>query len=174
MSIALPWLTQDPSDFPDVSTALDEPHGLLAAGGDLSPERLLAAYRRGIFPWYEEGQPILWWCPQPRSVFQLSELKASRSLRKNARNSGFEFSFDRDFKSVIRHCASPRKSPAHHDCDQALDSGNTGTWITKDMISAYDNLHQLGHAHSAECWLDGKLVGGLYGVNIGRVSRTLR
>ena len=152
------WL--DPADpahhFPPVEYALQDPDGLLAAGGDLSVARLISAYRHGIFPWYSEGQPILWWSPDPRSVLYPEELKISRSLAKSARNRGFQVSLDRAFEDVIRSCASPR-------------DGEPGTWITREMQSAYIALHEAGTAHSAEAWLDGQLVGGLYGVAVGRI-----
>ncbi len=142
--------------FPPVELAQREPNGLLAVGGDLSPTRLLNAYRNGIFPWYSEGQPILWWSPDPRLVLFPDRLKISRSLRKTLRNGEFEISVDGDFRGVIHACAAPR-----------YDEGET--WITKEMISAYENLHQAGHAHSIEIWLHEELVGGLYGVSTGRV-----
>ncbi|MDX9740864.1 MAG: leucyl/phenylalanyl-tRNA--protein transferase [Gammaproteobacteria bacterium] len=143
-------------EFPDVSLALTEPAGLLAVGGSLAPDCLLRAYRSGIFPWYEEGQPILWWSPDPRLVLFPERLRVSRSLRKTLRNGGFEVGFDRDFPAVIRACGEPR-------------APGTGTWITREMIAAYERLHRLGHAHSVEVWHEGRLVGGLYGVALGRV-----
>jgi leucyl/phenylalanyl-tRNA--protein transferase len=139
-----------------VERALKEPDGLLAAGGDLSPERLLAAYRRGIFPWYSRGQPILWWSPDPRAVLIPSELKVSRSLTKTLRNAGFEVGFDAAFEDVMRSCGERRLRPE-------------GTWISRDMREAYARLHRLGYAHSVEVRRGGKLVGGLYGVALGRV-----
>lgn len=150
----LTWLNPlDPAEpFPPVETALEEPNGLLAAGGSLHPERLLNAYRNGIFPWYENGQPILWWSPDPRAIFDTRELKISRSLRKTLRNKPFRVSVDHSFEAVIRACAAPR--------DYA-----DGTWITEEMIQAYLELHRLGHAHSVEIWNEeGDLVGGLYGI----------
>lgn len=143
-------------EFPDASQALPEPDGLLAVGGNLAPERLLSAYRKGIFPWYSEGQPILWWSPDPRTALYPQQARISRSLRKVLRQARFELSYDRAFERVITACAAPRKNEA-------------GTWITDTMIDAYIALHQLGHAHSIECWRENKLVGGLYGVSIGRV-----
>lgn len=143
-------------EFPPVDEALKEPDGLLAVGGDLSPPRLLNAYRQGIFPWYNEGEPILWWSPDPRLVLYPENLKLSRSLRKILRQGKFQVSFDRAFTQVLEGCSEPR-------------SCELGTWITEEMKQAYTRLHRLGHAHSAECWLDGALVGGLYGVAIGRV-----
>jgi leucyl/phenylalanyl-tRNA--protein transferase len=143
-------------DFPDVSLALREPDGLLAVGGDLTRERVLSAYRRGIFPWYSENQPILWWSPDPRTVLFPARLKISRSLRKRLRQAHFRVSMDEAFEQVIAACAAPRP-------------GSSGTWITQEMAEAYQGLHQSGYAHSVECWLDGQLAGGLYGVAIGRV-----
>lgn len=132
-----------------------DPSGLLAVGGDLRPERLLLGYSRGIFPWYEEGLPILWHSPDPRMCMRPSELHVSRSLRKTLRQGAFEIRFDAAFDRVIRHCAAiPRRE-------------GDGTWITEEMIAAYDALHTLGYAHSAESWLGGELVGGLYGVSLG-------
>ena len=154
----LRWLTSaDAADrFPPAGDALTDPNGLLAAGGDLEPERLLTAYRRGIFPWYEEGQPILWWSPDPRAVLRPAALKVSRSLRRSLRNGGFELRIDTAFDAVIAECAAPR----HY---------GGSTWITADMARAYRRLHGLGWAHSFESWRDGALVGGLYGIAIGRV-----
>jgi leucyl/phenylalanyl-tRNA--protein transferase len=150
----LTWLERgDP--FPPVENALKEPNGLLCAGADLSVPRLLAAYRSGIFPWYSGEEPILWWSPDPRMVLFCDELKVSRSLAKNVRNKGFETRIDSAFAKVIKACAGPRKS-------------ETGTWISTEMQAAYVALHRAGHAHSFETWLDGRLVGGLYGVAIGR------
>lgn len=154
---AIVWLGEDDVDaFPPVEQALRDPDGLLAAGGDLSPERLKAAYRRGIFPWYSRGQPILWWSPDPRAVLAPSELKVSRSLRKSIRNAGFEVRFDTAFAQVIANCGDPKLR-------------NQGTWIVPEMRAAYTNLHRLGLAHSVETWRDGELVGGLYGVALGRI-----
>jgi len=144
-------------DFPDVSLALDEPDGLLAVGGDLSMQRLLKAYRSGIFPWYSADQPILWWSPDPRFVLFPAHLKISRSLRKAIRKQVFSISMNKDFEAVIRHCSSvPRP-------------GQNGTWITDEMQQAYLELHQAGYAHSVEAWYNNELVGGLYGVAIGKV-----
>jgi leucyl/phenylalanyl-tRNA--protein transferase len=155
--VSLRWLsrTERVDAFPPASEALTEPNGLLAAGGDLAPERLIAAYSRGIFPWYEEGQPILWWCPDPRAVLWPAALKISRSLRRSVRKRGFEFRVNSAFARVIAACAEPRRYGG-------------GTWITDDMAQAYTRLHALGWAHSFETWRDGELVGGLYGVAIGR------
>ena len=152
------WLSpQDaPEWFPPLEQALEEPSGLLAAGGDLSPERLIAAYRRGIFPWYSPGQPVLWWSPDPRAVLFPEEFHCTRSLAKTLRNGGFSYSMDVDFAAVIDGCAAPR-------------AASPGTWITSDMRAAYLELHRLEHAHSIEIWRDGALVGGLYGVRLGGV-----
>jgi leucyl/phenylalanyl-tRNA--protein transferase len=142
--------------FPDVSHALTEPNGLLAIGGDLSVERLLAAYHRGIFPWYSHGQPILWWSPNPRAIMQLTSLKVSRSLRKSIRRADYEVRFDTAFDDVVIQCAKPRKD-------------GLGTWITDEMRNAYLRLHRLGYAHSIEVWHEGQLIGGLYGVAVGKI-----
>lgn len=154
----IPWLQPDdpPTAFPAVETALVDPDGLLCAGGDLSPARLLEAYRRGIFPWYSEGQPILWWSPDPRTVLFPGEFKVSRSLEKTLRNRGFTTSVDRAFGAVMERCADPGLRPE-------------GTWISPQMRSAYLRLHELGFAHSIETWDGEALVGGLYGVALGRV-----
>jgi leucyl/phenylalanyl-tRNA--protein transferase len=151
----IPWLeTGDP--FPPPAQALTEPNGLLAAGADLSVERLLAAYQRGIFPWYSAGQPILWWSPDPRMVLIPSELTLPRSLRKRLRRQDYEVRSDTAFEAVMRACAEPR-------------AGQDGTWITEEMIAAYGALNQRAIAHSVETWIDGELAGGLYGVALGRV-----
>lgn len=152
------WLEPgDPSDaFPPLEMALSEPAGLLAAGGDLGTERLLYAYRNGIFPWYDEGQPVLWWSPDPRCVMQTNDLHVSRRLRRELRNNSAEVRFNTEFGEVIRACAAPRRSLQ-------------GTWITSQMIAAYERLHQEGWAHSIEVWQEDALTGGLYGVAIGRV-----
>lgn len=149
------WLRSAES-FPPIEQALADPSGLLAAGGDLSPERLLDAYRHGIFPWYSEGQPILWWSPDPRMVLFVDEFKVSRSLRRVVSRGDFEVSVDRAFRSVIEACTEPRE-------------GHAGTWITPAMVEAYTRLHRLGYAHSVEAWAEGELAGGLYGVTIGRM-----
>jgi leucyl/phenylalanyl-tRNA--protein transferase len=151
--------SSDPPDsFPDPATAgiaLGQPDGLLAIGGDLSPERLLAAYSRGIFPWFNDDQPILWWSPDPRAVIFPPRLHMSRSLIRNIRRGGWQFSLNSSFSEVIQRCASER--------------GAYGTWITPDMISAYCDLHTLGYAHSVESWFEGELAGGIYGVRLGSV-----
>ena len=150
------WLSprDAPEWFPPLEQALDEPSGLLAAGGDLSPERLLAAYARGIFPWYSPGQPVLWWSPDPRAVLLPTEFHLSRSLAKSIRNKGVHVTINTSFEDVIDACAAPR--PA-----------SPGTWITPEMRAAYVRLHRLGFAHSVEVRREGRLAGGLYGVRLG-------
>lgn len=152
----LTWLQRDSLDFPPLDRALREPNGLLAAGGDLSAERLVQAYRHGCFPWYQDGQPILWWSPDPRTVLFPNELHVSRSLRKLLRQAHYQVTFDQAFTSVIQACAAPR--------DYA-----DGTWITMSMQRAYLELHRRGIAHSVEVWRDQQLVGGLYGLAIGQL-----
>lgn len=142
--------------FPNVDLALAEPDGLLAIGGCLSSGRLINAYRQGIFPWYSEGDPILWWSPNPRLVVYPEKLYISRSLKKTIRKERFDVTFDQAFPRVMQYCAGPRNK-------------ESGTWITRDIFHAYTKLHQEGIAHSCETWLDGELVGGLYGVAIGKV-----
>lgn len=144
------------SSFPDPESALREPNGLLAVGGDLSPERLELAYRSGIFPWYEAGTPVLWWSPDPRAVLYLDEFRVSRSLRQRMRKTDYSIRIDSAFAGVIDGCAGPRR-------------GARGTWITSAMRAAYLQLHRAGTAHSFETWMHGELVGGLYGVSFGRV-----
>jgi len=152
---SIPWLdSRDP--FPPVDHALIEPNGLLAAGGDLSPERLLDAYARGIFPWFNEDDPVLWWSPDPRMVLFPRDLHVSRSLRRTIRSGRFSVTLDRAFDAVMEECAAPRPQ-------------QDGTWITADMMTAYTRLAQLGFAHSVETWEGSELVGGLYGVALGRV-----
>ena len=152
----LTWLQRDSLDFPPLEKALREPNGLLAAGGDLSAERLVQAYRHGCFPWYQDGQPILWWSPDPRTVLFPNELHVSRSLRKLLRQARYQVTFDQAFASVIQACAAPR--------DYA-----DGSWITTSMQRAYLELHRRGIAHSVEVWRDKQLVGGLYGLAIGQL-----
>ena len=151
----LPWLEDSGGVFPPASEAFKEPNGLLCAGGDLVPEILLSAYSHGIFPLFDDDQPILWWSPDPRMVIELDAFEPSRSLRKLLRRGGFTFSLDTSFAQVIQSCAAPRNDDA-------------GTWITGEMQNAYTALHDLGFAHSVEVWQDGVLVGGLYGVAIGK------
>lgn len=149
----IPWLGDQP-DFPSTSRALRNPNGLLAAGGALTPDWLLAAYRRGIFPWFNDGEPILWWSPDPRMVVFPDQIRITRSLRKTLRNARYEVRLDSDFPAVIRACAETREA--------------TGTWITQSIQDAYIRMHELGYAHSVETWVDGELVGGLYGMAVGR------
>ena len=151
------WISSDdpPDSFPDIETAFDVPDGLLAAGGDLSPDRLIYAYRNGIFPWYDEGQPILWWSPDPRCVLRPHQFHVSRRLRRSLSRGGIEVSFNQSFGDVIAACAADRV-------------GQQGTWITSQMADAYSQLHRDGWAHSIEVWHAGQLVGGLYGLSIGR------
>jgi leucyl/phenylalanyl-tRNA---protein transferase len=143
--------------FPPVKLALTDPDGLLAIGGDLSSDRIVNAYTQGIFPWYSAGEPLLWWSPNPRSIIYIDDFQPSKSLKKLAKKEIYRLSYDQGFEQVIRACSSaPRQ---HQD----------GTWITEEMIQAYYHLHQLGIAHSCECWLGDELVGGLYGLAIGQV-----
>lgn len=151
----LPWLSNDPCLWPNPDSAFSEPNGLLAAGGDLTPERLLNAYSLGIFPWFSEGEPILWWSPSPRAIVIPKQFEASRSLKKLQKKDLYENRINTDFEGVIRACASIKRE-------------QTGTWITEDMIQAYITLHRLGWAHSFETWRGTHLVGGLYGLAIGK------
>jgi len=151
----IPWL--EPGDpFPPVDTALRDPDGLLAAGLELTPQRILDAYRRGIFPWFSEGQPVLWWSPDPRMVLVPAEIRITPSMRKVLRNRPYEVRCDTAFEAVMRACAEPR-------------DGQAGTWISDYMIAAYGALHTQGWAHSVETWVDGELAGGLYGLALGRM-----
>jgi len=154
----LRWLSPNeaPDSFPSAGDALTEPNGLLAVGGDLSPQRLLAAYPKGIFPWYEEGQPILWWSPDPRAVLVPADLHVSRRLSRTLRQSRLRLSADTAFGAVVEGCAAPRRYAV-------------GTWITPAMHEAYERLHRQGWAHSFEAWNGGDLVAGMYGVAVGRV-----
>jgi len=152
---ALAWLSEDPNLFPDINDALTDPSGLLAVGGDLSEARLVAAYRRGIFPWFDDDQPILWWSPDPRCVIDPTAFSPSRSLTKRIRKADFELRIDEAFPQVIDACQSR--------------PGDDGTWITEEMKDAYLNLHYSGIAHSFECYIDGTLCGGLYGLSIGNL-----
>jgi len=149
-------LSRNPSDLQFPPVELASPEGLLAVGGDLQPKRLLEAYRHGIFPWYNEDQPILWWSPDPRAVIFPDKLHVSRSLERTIRREPFTLTLDNGFREVMTECASPR--PQYPE---------GGTWISPAMIEAYTTLHEMGHAHSIETWLEGQLVGGLYGVAIG-------
>ena len=152
----VPWLgpADPPSALPDPRRARDEPNGLLAAGGSLEPRWLIAAYSRGIFPWFSTGQPILWWSPDPRCVIEPKDFEPSKSLKQSIRTRGYDTRMDSDFAAVIDGCAAPRP-------------GADGTWITGSMRGAYLELFRLGYAHAVETWLGGRLVGGLYGVRIG-------
>ena len=152
----LSLLDPDQVGFPETSAALRDPNGLLAVGGDLTPEWLLASYRRGIFPWFSDDQPILWWSPSPRCIVRPESTKFSRSLRKVIRQGRYAVTFDQAFARVLDGCAAPRAQ-------------ESGTWITEEMREAYLEMRKLGHAHSVEAWLDDDLVGGLYGLAIGRV-----
>ena len=150
----IPWLTSE-SRFPTLNTALREPNGLLAAGGDLSPRRLIEAYRSGIFPWFNSGEPVLWWSPDPRMVLFPGQVKISRSLRRVLKKGRYEIRVDSAFNEVMKACAAPRPQ-------------QSGTWIHGEMVSAYSTLHEMGMAHSVETWIEGELAGGLYGVAQGR------
>ncbi|HEY2685465.1 MAG TPA: leucyl/phenylalanyl-tRNA--protein transferase [Steroidobacteraceae bacterium] len=152
------WLGEqaDPNWFPPLEQALREPPGLLAAGGDLSPARLLAAYERGVFPWYSAQQPILWWSPDPRMVLFPAEFKYSRSLKKTVRAGIYASRLDFAFGDTIRGCAAPRTS-------------GPDTWLNADMINSYETLHELGYGHSVESYRGEVLVGGLYGIQLGQV-----
>lgn len=152
----IPWLHPHHHEFPPPATALDEPDGLLAAGGDLSPARILAAYQHGIFPWFNPGEPILWWSPNPRTVLYPEQLHISRSLHKVLRQEIYRVSLDTAFVQVMQACAQPR-------------SGASGTWISQEIIAAYTQLHHAGVAHSVEVWRGEELVGGLYGLALGRM-----
>ena len=154
--MSLPWLDSPSASFPDISLALADPNGLLAAGGYLSPARLLKAYSSGIFPWFEEGQPILWWSPDPRMVLFPEDLRISKSLQKVLNKCAYRVSMDSAFSEVMSGCAEPR-------------GAHPGTWITDAMHSAYLSLFEMGHAHSVEVWREDTLVGGLYGVSLGQV-----
>lgn len=156
MVIYLPELSNTSLEFPPVSQALTEPDGLLAMGGDLSPQRLLKAYQNGIFPWFSPGDPLLWWSPSQRAIFKPGVLKPNRSLRKLLHHSSFQISINKAFPQVIKACSAPRPT-------------QQGTWIVADIQQAYIALHQQGHAHSIEVWSDGELVGGCYGVMVGQL-----
>ncbi len=154
MTIYLPELTADKSFFPDISSALQDPDGLLAIGGDLSAERIITAYSKGIFPWFSEGEPILWWSPSTRAVIKPTCCHISKSMKRLLKKHPFTVTINHAFAQVIRHCAERREAQSE-------------TWITNSMIDAYSRLHQQGVAHSLEVWQAGKLVGGLYGICIG-------
>jgi len=152
----IPWLESSDA-FPPLELALGEPNGLLCAGGDLSPQRILQAYLCGIFPWYAKDEPILWWSPDPRMVLVPAEFKISRSLRKTLHKGNYQVRLDYNFPAIIRACAKTRRK------------AQAGTWITSEMQAAYDKLYELGYAHSVETWVDDTLVGGLYGLAIGKM-----
>ncbi|MDT8428788.1 MAG: leucyl/phenylalanyl-tRNA--protein transferase [Pseudomonadales bacterium] len=152
----IPWLRMDDVRFPAPTTALKEPNGLLAVGGDLSPQRLLQAYAAGIFPWYEAGQPILWWSPDPRMVLRPQDVHIARSLGRFIRSCPYTITMDKAFTEVMQHCASSRMAVS-------------GTWITDEMQQAYTRMHNLGHAHSVEIWHEQSLVGGLYGIALNNI-----
>jgi len=154
----IPFISPDDelTDFPDVSAALSEPDGLLMAGGNLSPQRLIKAYRSGIFPWYEEGEPILWWSPDPRCILWPEKIRITRSLAKTIRNGKYEITDNLAYREVMKQCGAPRVN-------------SDGTWVTNDMIEAYCKLHEFGFARSLEVWMGPNLVGGLYGIELGRV-----
>jgi len=153
MSRALPWLSVDSSAFPKLSSALTEPNGLLAFGDDLTPNRVIQAYHNGIFPWFSDGEPVMWWSPDPRAIINIDQLKVNKTLRKFIKKLPYQVSVNKDFQQVIEHCAD---APFRKE----------ETWIVQPMLTAYQELHRLGHAHSIEVWLEDKLVGGLYGVAI--------
>jgi len=154
----IPFLAPDDelTDFPEVSNALSEPDGLLMAGGNLSPKRLMNAYRSGIFPWYEEGEPILWWSPDPRCIIWPDSIRVTRSLEKTIRSGKYEVTDNLAYREVMKQCGAPR-------------ANSNGTWVTDAMIDAYCKLHEFGFARSLEVWMGPRLVGGLYGIQLGRL-----
>lgn len=154
----IPFLAHDDDEtpFPPLCTALSEPNGLLMAGGNLSPKRLIAAYRQGIFPWFEPGEPILWWSPDPRCIIKAEDIRVTRSLSKTIRNANFAITENQAYKDVMIRCAAPR-------------AGSTGTWVSDDMVDAYCQLNSMGIARSIEVWRDKCLVGGLYGIQMGSI-----
>lgn len=158
MQTSLPYLTENPAYFPNPSTALTEPNGLLAMGGDLSPERLISAYQQGIFPWYDETSPILWWSPNPRAILWLDDLIIHKSLKKLIHNPQYTYKADSQFEAVIEACSQrTQQSP-----------NLPATWITPELKEAYTKLHKLGYAHSIEIYINEQLVGGLYGITLGQ------
>lgn len=152
----IPWLQNSSDPFPPIDEALVDPNGLLAAGGGLTKQRLISAYRSGIFPWYSPGEPVLWWSPDPRCVLISDQLHISRSMRKRLKRKDYEVCFDRNFPAVIEACSEPRND-------------GEGTWITREMKHAYCGLHEQGLAHSIEVYIDNQLVGGLYGIAMGKL-----
>ena len=167
------WLEDTNFIFPDVRFALSEPDGLLAASEKLTPELVIEAYKRGIFPWYSEGQPVLWWSPEPRFVLYPEKFHISRSFRRTLNNNPFEIKTDSAFREVMLACAEPRTEngtgPGTEPGDRINASENAGTWITGAMLEVYCQLHEAGFAHSIECWTDNKLVGGMYGLVLGDI-----
>ena len=159
--LQIPWLEETNFTFPDVSTALTEPDGLLAASEQLTAELVVEAYGKGIFPWYSDDQPVLWWSPNPRCVLYPEKFHVSRSFQRTLNNNPFEIKTNTAFKQVMLSCAQPRTNEANAE--------NAGTWITEAMLSVYCELHASGIAHSIECWQDNKLVGGMYGLLIGDI-----
>ena len=153
----IPWLEPSDNRFPSTEAALDDPNGLLAVGGDLSCERLIKAYRQGIFPWYQQPEPILWWSPSPRAVLFPEQIHISRSLKKTLNRGLFTVTADQQFQQVVTHCSNTPRP------------GQDGTWIGSDILNAYQQLHEMGVAHSLEVWRDNELVGGLYGLAIGKI-----
>ena len=156
-----------PCDFPPLEHALTKPNGLLAIGGDLSFERLLSAYHQGIFPWFGADEPVMWWSPDPRMVLFPNELKISDSLRKRLKKADYDVRFDTAFREVMQHCAATNRNKLNEAQPQLANPSET--WISHQIIEGYCALHQAGYAHSAETWMNGKLVGGLYGVQIGHI-----
>lgn len=154
MTQKLYYLTDDPTWFPEPKSALEHPSGLLAIGGDLSFERVYNAYQNGIFPWFNEDEPVLWWCPDPRALIEIGQVRVNKTLRKFLKKCDYRVSINQCFKKVIEHCAEPR-------------AYSEGTWILPEMVECYDQLHQKGYAHSIEVWQGDDLVGGLYGVTVG-------
>jgi leucyl/phenylalanyl-tRNA--protein transferase len=152
----IPWLEDSDYQFPDVSTALTEPDGLLAVSERLTPELVLTAYKHGIFPWYSAGQPVLWWSPNPRCILYPQKFHVSRSFKRTLKNNPFQIKTDSAFSEVMLACAAPRTK-------------QSGTWITDTMLAVYCQLHEAGYAHSIECWHDGRLVGGIYGLILGDI-----
>ena len=156
----IPWLEDNNFKFPDVSTALTEPDGLLAASELLSPELVVSAYKQGIFPWYSEGQPVLWWSPNPRCILYPEKFHISRSFRRTLNNNPFEIKTNTSFRELMLACAKTRRN---------ANNTESGTWITGAMLNVYCQLHEAGIAHSVECWHRGKLAGGMYGLVLGDI-----
>lgn len=173
----IPWLEDNNFRFPEVSSAMTEPDGLLAASEQLTPELVIEAYHRGIFPWYSDGQPVLWWSPNPRCVFYPEKFHISRSFKRTLNSKQFEIRTDTEFKEVMLACAKPRVTAIkeesdisgidYDDLENDPENNESGTWITQTMIDVYCQLHDAGYAHSIECWHQDKLVGGMYGLVFG-------